>query len=300
MRRPLLVSGAGHALIAAALVAGALLFGRTPLPPPDEPPQVEVLVDGGGANVAGSPASGEQPSDASQPVEAEPPPPVPLPPPPPLPATAAAPQVVPPPLPAPLPATPQAAAPPPPALPPAAPEVPTEPAPPVQTAGVTPLPPPQPPPPLPAPTAAPPPPAAAQPPPPPPPPVQMTTVRPPAPEAAPELPPPVRLGDGVTGPMAEITKSDEILRRAVADTGNLPPYYPLDAGRLREHGLVTLRLTIDVDGNVAKAEVARSSGWPSLDRAARDGLARWHFKPAMRDGLPQADVIEVGVDFELD
>ncbi len=286
IQRALLVSGGVHALIAAAVVAG-LLLGHRKLQEPDELPQVEILL-GSGAELAGSPVSAQPQPAPSPPVQAEQPPAAPMPPPSPsppppqpVPATAAAPQPAPP-----QPAPPQ------PAPPQAAPPVPAEPAPPVEAASDTPLPPPSPPPPTPEP-----PPVAAQPPPPPPPPtVQAKVLAPPAPEAAPE----VRLGEGIVGSLGEIADAGKVARRAVADTGNRLPVYPLNAALRHEHGRVVVRISIDIDGHVTRVAVVKSSGSPALDQAAVDRLLTWHFKPAMRDGLPQSDVLEMGVEFQLD
>ena len=118
----------------------------------------------------------------------------------------------------------------------------------------------------------------------------------PASEAAPEI----RLGDTPAGPLAELMNDGGVIRRAKAATGNVPPAYPLDAARRGEQGTVTLRLTIGTDGGVLTAAIAKSSGSPRLDRAAREQIGTWHFTPAMRDGKPQIDVIELGVEFVLD
>jgi protein TonB len=130
--------------------------------------------------------------------------------------------------------------------------------------------------------------------------VQTASLNPqPSIEAAPKEAPEIRLGDGAAGPLAEILDKNGLIRRAEADNGNLPPSYPLDAARRGEQGTVTLRLTIGTDGGVLDAEVAKSSGSPRLDRAALTRIETWHFKPAMRDGKPQIDVIEFGVEFRL-
>jgi protein TonB len=100
--------------------------------------------------------------------------------------------------------------------------------------------------------------------------------------------------------MAELRNDGGVIRRAKVATGNVPPGYPLDAARRGEHGTVTLRLTIGTDGDVLAVAVAKSSGSPRLDRAAREQVATWHFTPATRDGKPQIDVIELGVEFVLD
>ncbi|MBI3975786.1 MAG: TonB family protein [Armatimonadetes bacterium] len=47
-----------------------------------------------------------------------------------------------------------------------------------------------------------------------------------------------------------------------------------------------VRLLIRAGGTVASVEVLVSSGDAALDEAARQGLLRWRFAPATRDGTP--------------
>jgi protein TonB len=264
----LLASASVHAMLLASVVAWTFLWWHR-LPEPAEPPTVDVVLDGGGAAVTGV--------RAAEPV---PPPAAPAPPPAPMPPAQAAAVAVPPPPPAETPAPAVPSAPPPPQV---AEETPVPPAAPVPAAAAPPQP--EPPP--------------MESPPPQPQPTQMASLRsPPAPDI--DASPEIRLGDGAAGPLAELLNDDGIIRRAKAADGNIPPAYPLAAARRGEHGTVTLRLTIGTDGSVLEAEVAKSSGSPRLDRAARDQIATWHFTPAMRAGKPQLDVIELGVDFELD
>jgi protein TonB len=268
----LVASVAMHAVTLGCILAWTFLWWHR-LAEPAEPPTVDVVLNGGGAAVAGV-----------RPADPAPPPVPPAPPAAPVPALERPPQT---------------------------PVVASMPAPPVETPAqaVPPAPPPPPgvgvPPPqaTPVPAVAPPPqaelPPMQRPPDVPSPPTQMASLAPPpAPEA--QESPEIRLGDGTSGPLAEILNDDGIIRRAKAADGNIPPTYPLAAARRGEHGTVTLRLTIGTDGSVLDAAVSKSSGSPRLDRAARDQLATWHFNPAMRDGKPQIDVIDLGVDFELD
>lgn len=267
--RPLLASAAMHGLAMASIVALTLL-GWHRLPEPEELPHFDVmLLDG----AFGSTGAGV--SEASLPAESVPSDPLP--------------PMVPPPTP-PLPAPTTSAAPPP--APPAVALTQPPSSPPPQNATTLPLPPPQPaqplaPPPQPHLPAVEQPPAPAQP-------MQLASLSPPPAPEAPE----VRLGDSLGYEQVDVSESG-IYLRAEADKRNIPPLYPLDAARRGEQGTVTLRLTIGTDGGVLTAEVAKSSGSPRLDRAALTRIETWHFKPAMRDGKPQIDVIEFGVEFQL-
>jgi periplasmic protein TonB len=65
-----------------------------------------------------------------------------------------------------------------------------------------------------------------------------------------------------------------------------PPRYPIDARRKREEGTVLLAVTLAADGHVASVAIARSSGFASLDDAARDAVRHWRWAPTLRDGEP--------------
>ena len=62
------------------------------------------------------------------------------------------------------------------------------------------------------------------------------------------------------------------------------PEYPSASRRMEEEGTVTLRFLVDTDGKVIQAEIEKSSGYKRLDEAARAGLSKCQFKPAMTDG----------------
>jgi protein TonB len=62
------------------------------------------------------------------------------------------------------------------------------------------------------------------------------------------------------------------------------PAYPALSRRLGETGKVVLRVSLDKAGNVAKASVDRSSGFPRLDEAALTAVRDWRCTPALRNG----------------
>jgi len=65
------------------------------------------------------------------------------------------------------------------------------------------------------------------------------------------------------------------------------PEYPAAARRLRESGIVVLRILIGPDGSVISSEVQKSSGFKRLDEAARQGLSLCRFTPGTADGKPE-------------
>ncbi len=71
-----------------------------------------------------------------------------------------------------------------------------------------------------------------------------------------------------------------------ARSGCAEPEYPRDSLANEESGTVTLGLLIGADGKVKDSNIAKSSGYKALDRAAQKGLSLCTFKPATSDGQP--------------
>lgn len=78
-----------------------------------------------------------------------------------------------------------------------------------------------------------------------------------------------------------------------------PPLHPLLRSRVTAgpgevsaleqvpvRGRLRVRLLVRADGSVGEAVVVVPSGDPALDRVAVEGLRRWRFAPARRDGVP--------------
>ena len=64
------------------------------------------------------------------------------------------------------------------------------------------------------------------------------------------------------------------------------PTYPHESLARRAEGTTSLRFLVDTDGSVAEALVARSSGDPLLDEAARVAIAKCRFTPGTAGGKP--------------
>ncbi len=62
------------------------------------------------------------------------------------------------------------------------------------------------------------------------------------------------------------------------------PRYPQDALRNNNTGTVKVAFLIDVNGDVRDSRLVRSSGFPLLDSAAKDGIEKCKFSPATDDG----------------
>jgi periplasmic protein TonB len=80
---------------------------------------------------------------------------------------------------------------------------------------------------------------------------------------------------------------------------NPKPAYPAESRAAKEQGTVLLSVAVDAAGRPTGVSVAKSSGFPRLDRSAQEGVQRWRFKPALRNGVPQASSVIVPVRFML-
>lgn len=63
------------------------------------------------------------------------------------------------------------------------------------------------------------------------------------------------------------------------------PHYPMESRRRGEQGTVVLRVLVGRDGLPIYVDVARSSGYRPLDRAAREAVLRWRFRPMQINGV---------------
>jgi protein TonB len=81
---------------------------------------------------------------------------------------------------------------------------------------------------------------------------------------------------------------------------NRAPSYPEIALRRGEQGRVTLRVSVSADGRPLEVDVAKTSGYPSLDSAALSAVRQWRFVPATQAGSAVAAVAEVPVRFRID
>lgn len=82
-------------------------------------------------------------------------------------------------------------------------------------------------------------------------------------------------------------RTQHVRTPALADfTTCAKPLWPKQSLRDENTGTVTLSFLIDAQGGVADSRILKSSGFRPLDRAARVGIARCHFKPATEDGVP--------------
>ena len=85
-----------------------------------------------------------------------------------------------------------------------------------------------------------------------------------------------------------------------AEVLSLPePVYPVLSRKKGEEGRVVIELEISAKGKVLKAEVANSSSYPRLDRAALVAVKVAAFSPATEYGRPVESELKVAYRFEL-
>lgn len=86
---------------------------------------------------------------------------------------------------------------------------------------------------------------------------------------------------------------------ADAALGNPPPVYPQRARLRGQEGTVRLLARIDPQGQLSELRLIESSGHALLDRAAREAVERWRFRPATRAGQSVAGELVVPILFRF-
>jgi periplasmic protein TonB len=77
-----------------------------------------------------------------------------------------------------------------------------------------------------------------------------------------------------------------------------PPYPPM-SNRLREEGVVRIRVLVSATGSPLKVELSKSSGFERLDQSALDTVPKWKFVPGKRDGVAEDMWFVVPIPFSL-
>ena len=94
----------------------------------------------------------------------------------------------------------------------------------------------------------------------------------------------------------EDVKADKGELTAPSATAMSDPAYPLELMKQHVQGTVTLYAVISTDGTVRDVRVLNGVD-DRLDRYASEALARWHFRPAKKDGNPVALEAVVKIPF---
>jgi protein TonB len=77
------------------------------------------------------------------------------------------------------------------------------------------------------------------------------------------------------------------------------PRYPPQSRRLKEQGLVVLRVLIDEKGQACDIAIESSSGHVRLDHAAKAAVAQAMFRPYVEDGAPRRALVLIPIEFSL-
>jgi protein TonB len=81
--------------------------------------------------------------------------------------------------------------------------------------------------------------------------------------------------------------------------GSPEPAYPMASRRNQEAGTVVLSIEVDVNGNPGAINVARSSGHPRLDEAAKSWVSTCKIHPPTVDGKAVAGRMQQAYTFNL-
>jgi len=113
-------------------------------------------------------------------------------------------------------------------------------------------------------------------------------------ETTPAPSPPVQTTQAAPSPIVTEPRFD------AAYLNNPAPVYPNMSRRLRETGMVQLRVRVDSAGLPTNVVLAKSCGYSRLDDAALAAVRRWKFQPATRDGVAIEATVVVPIEFSLE
>ncbi len=69
--------------------------------------------------------------------------------------------------------------------------------------------------------------------------------------------------------------------------------------RARQEGWVLVSFSVDPDGRTSDVKVVESQPRRVFDRAAMDAVERYHFTPAMKDGVAVSSTKQQRIEFKL-
>jgi periplasmic protein TonB len=123
----------------------------------------------------------------------------------------------------------------------------------------------------------------------------------PPPELRAQEAPQINLGGTDSDTNAIVIAGPHVIPASVdAKFRNREPVYPREAAQHAEQGAVILLIHVTPQGLPAGVDIAESSGFVLLDRAASDAVWGWHFVPAVQDGRPIPFDMKLRVVFRLD
>lgn len=114
------------------------------------------------------------------------------------------------------------------------------------------------------------------------------------PAAATPVPPPVA---GTPVPATTIATTTATAIRPPQPIAKIAPDYPPQARSRKIEGFVELEFRVTVNGGTEDIRVVRSEPEGLFDRNAVRALMRWKFKPAERNGVPEAATTRTTMNF---
>jgi protein TonB len=116
------------------------------------------------------------------------------------------------------------------------------------------------------------------------------------------------VGEGAVAPASSSTPTTPNVAPAPATTAprfdpnylsNPKPAYPPLSRKLNEQGTVKLRVLVEASGQPGKVDVAQSSGFERLDKAAAAAVSKWTFTPARQGSVAVSGWVNVPIVFSL-
>ena len=98
--------------------------------------------------------------------------------------------------------------------------------------------------------------------------------------------------------VVQAADSDPVVRAKMLAPSTAEDFYPAEAKRLLQEGVVVVHVCIDVDGRVSTS-IKTSSGYPLLDDAAQRSLQNAKWQLATRDGRPVGSCKNLKVTYDL-
>jgi TonB family protein len=77
------------------------------------------------------------------------------------------------------------------------------------------------------------------------------------------------------------------------------PKYPETAIKMKREGVVKVKLTVDEECRVVKAELFESTATEAMDNAPLEAARQCRFKPAKKDGVPVLTQVMIPFQFSL-
>ena len=93
---------------------------------------------------------------------------------------------------------------------------------------------------------------------------------------------------------AEVISTQPRFARAPA-----PPVYPAQAKRRQQQGTVWVEVRLSAQGRQLAVQVVRTSGVPSLDKAAIAAVRKWQFLPEQHNGVGVPGRVHIPIEFAI-